>query len=271
MVGLLAQIIMKILVVTDKSKYSKQVLDTIIRAGKQYPDMEIIIAYLSRNITSEGKERLKEYVEQARSFGIKVEEDYVTFDFLPNACRYLCTLYEDKGIAAIFIASPIREVIDLLRKLCPDVNIEVVNILPILDEIMTKEVITASVETNVKEISIIMKKYKVGSVIITDGGKAHGIITESDLIKRVMADGKDPDKTIAGEVMTFPIIIGEYDMQVGEAAHLMASKRIKKLPVIKNGKLAGIITVSDLAYRFPKIATSITTNVNNFHSGSCCI
>ncbi len=260
---------MKILVITDENKYSEEVLDTIIRAGRRYPDISLIIAYLSRNITSEGKEKLRSYVEKAKSNGIEAEEDYVTFDFLTNACRYLCTLSKEEEIAAIFVGSPMKEVIELLRDLCPEVDLEVVNIFPVVGEIMTKDVITASQNTTAKDISITMKRHNIGSVIITDNNIPVGIVTESDLVRRVLAEGRDPNTTSAREIMSSPLITADYNMDTSEAASIMGSKKIKKLPVTKDGKLAGIITVSDMAYKFPKIAKSVAKNIHSLHSGIC--
>lgn len=74
-----------------------------------------------------------------------------------------------------------------------------------------------------------------------------GIITERDVLKRVVSKSRDPAVTKVSEIMSKPLIVGGPDMYVEDAARLMFKRNIKKLPVMKNGRLIGLVTLSDVA------------------------
>ncbi|MDH5664239.1 MAG: CBS domain-containing protein, partial [Candidatus Bathyarchaeota archaeon] len=77
--------------------------------------------------------------------------------------------------------------------------------------------------------------------------EAVGIITERDVLKRVVSKSKDPEVTKVSEIMSKPLIVGGPDMYVEDAARIMFKRNIKKLPIRKNGQLVGLITLSDIA------------------------
>ena len=82
----------------------------------------------------------------------------------------------------------------------------------------------------------------IGAAIVVDDGKAVGIITEKDLLERVIMSGKDVYKTRANDVMSTPLISIEADRSIKEALELMRKNKIKRLAVIKNGSLVGLVT-----------------------------
>jgi len=85
-------------------------------------------------------------------------------------------------------------------------------------------------------------------------GRAVGIITERDLLKRVIAKSKNPKKTRVREIMTKPLIAGQPNMDLEEATKLMFKMKIKKLPVVEShGKLLGLITLTDVARFQPQM------------------
>lgn len=118
---------------------------------------------------------------------------------------------------------------------------------------MVKEVITVDGESTVKEAADIMNRFEIGCLIVTKDGKAVGILTERDLLKRVVSRTKNPQKTKVKTVMSKPLIVVEPDMELEEAAKLMFKLKIKKLPVVENGRLMGLVTLTDLARFQPQM------------------
>lgn len=114
-------------------------------------------------------------------------------------------------------------------------------------EVMIKDVKTVRSEDSVKKASQIMKEHKIGSLIVLDGsGNIVGIVTERDIIMDVVAEGKDPEATKMEEIMSKKVITIGADKSLEEAADLMTDHDIRRLPVVYEGKLVGIVSASDL-------------------------
>jgi CBS domain-containing protein len=122
-------------------------------------------------------------------------------------------------------------------------------------DVMVKEVITIDARLTVKEAADIMNKFEIGCVIAVRKGKAMGILTERDLLKRVVAEGRDASKIKVKDVMTSPLVVTESDMDLGEAVRLMFKMKIKKLPVVDGKKLVGLVSLTDIARFQPQMIT----------------
>ena len=120
-------------------------------------------------------------------------------------------------------------------------------------DIMSVNVITMSPDATVFDVAKSMSKMDVGSIIITDQEHPLGIITESDIVRRVIADEKDPKITAAREIMSSPIIHVEPGTALTEAMRVMARSNIRRVAVLKNDSLAGIITSRDLLRWSPEL------------------
>jgi CBS domain-containing protein len=116
-----------------------------------------------------------------------------------------------------------------------------------VEDVMVKEVITISFRASVKRAAEVMNKYEIGSLIVVKRNKAVGIITERDVLKRVVAKALDPKKTTVEDVMSKPLIVVEPDMDLEDVVKLMFGMKIKKLPVVKSGKLVGLVSMTDIA------------------------
>jgi len=114
-----------------------------------------------------------------------------------------------------------------------------------VSEIMTRWVATAEPTRTVRDAATIMTKAHVGSIVVMGKGKPEGIVTEGD-ISRAISKGANPDKLSIGKVMSRPVVTVSPDVKVEEAAKLMTEKQIKKLPVVKDGVLVGIVTQTDV-------------------------
>ena len=111
---------------------------------------------------------------------------------------------------------------------------------------MNKNVKTMDPEETVKDAADKMSKYWMGSVVVVEEDRIVGILTERDIMSKVVVKGKDPQRTKVKSVMSGDVITIEENKSLAEAVNLMKEHDIKKLPVTKNGNLSGIITTTDI-------------------------
>ena len=117
-----------------------------------------------------------------------------------------------------------------------------------ISEVMTQGVVTAESGDTLRHVGELMRDRNVGSVVICDGGRPVGVITDRDLALAVVADGIDPESQ-AGAHASKPIVTGEVEMDLEEAVAIMIQHRIRRLPVTQGEGLVGIVTIDDLAVR----------------------
>lgn len=115
-----------------------------------------------------------------------------------------------------------------------------------IKDVMTNNVTTVTPNSSVNDAARVMKDLNVGAVPVAQGQKTVGIITDRDIAIRNVANGNDA-KTMVSDVMTNQIISGTPDMSQEEAAELMARNQIRRLPIVENGKLVGIVSLGDLS------------------------
>ncbi len=113
---------------------------------------------------------------------------------------------------------------------------------------MTHDVVTAQAEDTLRSVGELMRDRNVGSVVICEGGRPVGVLTDRDLALAVVADGVNPAEP-AGPHASRPLVSGEIAMDLEEAVALMVQHRIRRLPVMRDDDLAGIVTIDDLAVR----------------------
>jgi CBS domain-containing protein len=124
-------------------------------------------------------------------------------------------------------------------------------VMPTVKDLMTKNVVTIDADKTVIEAATLMSLNDIGDLIIMDNDVPVGIVTERDLVRRVLAEAK-PRETKVSEVMTTPLKVIDPEAPIKEAARRMVNRRIRRLPVIKNNKLVGIITAADFAKHLSK-------------------
>ena len=115
-----------------------------------------------------------------------------------------------------------------------------------LRKIMVEKVRTAALDDSARDVAMLMNRYQIGCVIIVDECKPVGIITERDMLKRVICKGIVPEKARVAGIMTKPLVNASPNMRAGDAAKIMLEWNIKKLPVVDEGKLVGLVTLTDL-------------------------
>lgn len=114
-------------------------------------------------------------------------------------------------------------------------------------EIMTTELVTVPPSATVIEAARLMRDADIGDVLIQDGDKLTGILTDRDITCRAVAEGFDCASTRVGDIMTKELFTGMPDWDVDNASDLMAEEQIRRLPILENGKLVGIVSLGDLA------------------------
>lgn len=121
------------------------------------------------------------------------------------------------------------------------------------EDVMAREVVTLDEDVSAKKAAEIMAQEGVSAIIVTSEGKAKGILTERDILKRIVAEDKDSRKTKVKEIMSSPLVTIEPSTDLEKAAHLMFEKKIKNLPVIHENRLIGLISLQDICKLQPEI------------------
>jgi CBS domain-containing protein len=113
-------------------------------------------------------------------------------------------------------------------------------------DIMTENVATVSPSQTIQEAAALMSQYNVGAIPVIEQGQVRGIITDRDITLRSTAQGLT-SSTAVSEVMTTSVVYGNPSMNVEEAAGLMAQNQIRRLPIIENNQLVGVVALGDIA------------------------
>jgi CBS domain-containing protein len=109
-----------------------------------------------------------------------------------------------------------------------------------------KDVATIPGESTVREAADAMKARAVGSLVVMRDGKPAGIVTDRDLLERVVAEGKDAGATATADVMSEPLQVADAGDPLDRVVELMSANGIRRVPVVSNGELAGIVALDDV-------------------------
>lgn len=111
--------------------------------------------------------------------------------------------------------------------------------------VMSKKVITVSPSTTVVDAAKLLREKRIGCLIVVEGKKPVGIVTERDFVYRIVAEGKNLSTPI-GEVMTRDLRVVGRDHEIQDVVNIMKAHLIRRLPVVDKGELVGIITMKDI-------------------------
>lgn len=117
-----------------------------------------------------------------------------------------------------------------------------------ITDIMTTDVETCAPEMSIQEIASKMLELDVGSIPISDGKRLLGIVTDRDIVIRGIASQISLDSPVS-QILTSEMVTGTKDMSIEDAADLMAEHQIRRLPIVENDQLVGIVSLGDLAVR----------------------
>jgi len=126
-------------------------------------------------------------------------------------------------------------------------------------DVMVKEVIAVDSVVTVREAVDLMNNYEIGCLVVLTGSRVDGIVTERDILKRVIGKSRDVNKTKIKEVMSRPVWVVSPNTALETALHTMLTRKIKKLPVVKEGRLIGLLTLTDIARFQPKLLNKFKT------------
>lgn len=119
-----------------------------------------------------------------------------------------------------------------------------------LREVMTNPVIRIQPEENVAVAARMLEHYNIGAIpVCGSDGRVCGMLTDRDIVTRCLAAERKPETTTVRDVMTSRVIVGRPDMDAAVAASLMGREQIRRLPVMENGKLCGMVSLGDLALK----------------------
>jgi len=128
-------------------------------------------------------------------------------------------------------------------------------------DVMVRDVVTVDSEYSVKYAARIMSYFNIGSLIALTEGNVVGILSERDVMTRVVAKGLDPEKVMVSDAMSKPVIVTGPTMPLEDAVKLMFKRKIKKLPVVvkekKQSKLIGLLSITDVARLQPQMLETI--------------
>ena len=128
-------------------------------------------------------------------------------------------------------------------------------------DIMTKQVIVVPFGKTILEVAKLMKKNEIGSIIVVEdreGKRAKGIITERDILYKVLAKGEDPYKIPVESIMSKPLRVVRPDTTIEDAAKAMRENKIKRLPVVNDdNELIGLLSEGDIMKIFPVVVDLI--------------
>ena len=114
-------------------------------------------------------------------------------------------------------------------------------------DIMTKEVAHINPDSTVVEAAQLMQKHNIGSVPVCDQSGVIGIITDRDIIVRNIAHGNDPQNTPVRDVMTGQVVTAAPDMDVEDITKMMADKKVRRIPVVDDNMIVGMVALGDIA------------------------
>ncbi|HUV25504.1 MAG TPA: CBS domain-containing protein [Methanomassiliicoccales archaeon] len=122
-----------------------------------------------------------------------------------------------------------------------------------VDEVMTRSPVKGDPGMTAREAAQLMKKKEVGSLVIVENNQPVGILTEKDLVEKVVSENLLPSKVIVENIMSAPLVIASPGDSVVDAAERMAHLKLRRLPVVDDGSLVGILTENDILRISPSL------------------
>jgi CBS domain-containing protein len=113
---------------------------------------------------------------------------------------------------------------------------------------MTADVKTAAPSQSLTDVARLMKQEDVGSVPVVDGERLIGVVTDRDIVVRGIADGSDPHAIKAGDIASRDVVTVRPDDDLEAALRLMAQHQVRRLPVVDDGQLVGVVAQADVAH-----------------------
>ncbi len=117
----------------------------------------------------------------------------------------------------------------------------------VIRDVMSPRPRALDVDASVLDAALVMRREDIGDVLVLDAGELYGILTDRDIVIRVLAEGRDPSQVRIGEACSHELATIGAEESVGQAVRLMRERAIRRLPVTENGQVVGVLTIGDLA------------------------
>lgn len=128
-------------------------------------------------------------------------------------------------------------------------------------DIMTKDIATLRSDDTIERAARLMKQYNVGSIPVCTDDKIIGIVTDRDIAVRSVAPGQVDNQRVC-DVMSTNLVVGNPDMDVHDAASIMSDRQIRRLPIVENNSLVGIVSLGDISLE-PTAKNSVNEALKN--------
>lgn len=114
-------------------------------------------------------------------------------------------------------------------------------------DIMTTRVVSVEPGSSVKDAALLMNKNNIGSVPVVENGAVKGMLTDRDIVLRCVAEGRDANSVKVSDICSNGTISVKSNQSLSDAVHVMSSEQVRRLPVVDNGKLVGMLSFADIA------------------------
>lgn len=128
----------------------------------------------------------------------------------------------------------------------------------LVKDVMTRNIISISPKASIVEAARLMSENDIGGVLVMDEHRPVGMLTERDIVRRIVAQGLNPLSVKVEEAMSTPLFFIDANAELSEAARLMATENIRRLPVMDKGKLVGILTTYDILTIAPELFDTLS-------------
>jgi signal-transduction protein with cAMP-binding, CBS, and nucleotidyltransferase domain len=132
-----------------------------------------------------------------------------------------------------------------------------------LRDIMVSPVLITKKNAKISEAASTMCANNIGSIIVVDNDeKPVGMVTERDMLRKIIMTSRNPKQTSISQIMSTPLVTGDPDMDVEHAARFMLQKDVKRLPIVEEGKMIGIVTFTDIIRAQPQIVIALEKSLS---------
>lgn len=114
-------------------------------------------------------------------------------------------------------------------------------------EIMTTRIVSVQPNTSVKDAALMMNRHNIGSVPVVDGASVRGMLTDRDIVLRCVAENRDATTLKVTDICSQGAVSVRPDQSVSDAMNLMSTEQVRRLPVVDNGQLVGMLSLADVA------------------------
>jgi CBS domain-containing protein len=116
-----------------------------------------------------------------------------------------------------------------------------------VSEIMTTRIVSVTPGSSVRDAAVLMNRHNIGAVPVVDNGTVSGMITDRDIVLRCVSENRDPAAVKVSDICSSGAVSVKPSQSVRDAMHLMSAEQVRRLPVVDNGKLVGMLSFADIA------------------------